>query len=79
MRPILLAVLCLSSLLFSGCSLLDKNSWLNPNRGEFHDEGDAVSKAGRSDVPIEKAPDAMGNWLYSPQYRAIARNVGAED
>jgi hypothetical protein len=78
MRQIAFIWLSLLSSLASGC-VLDPNSGFNVNRGEYHDEYDVASKEGRSDQAVEKAPDGMGSWLYSPKARAIARNLGAED
>ena len=81
MRHYPFIVLCLSSLLSSGCAGLglDPNSRFNPNRGEYHDESDIVAREGRGDQPKETAPDNMGSWLYSPKARSIFRNLGTED
>jgi len=79
MRLAPLALLCLAAPLFSGCKMFDPESRLNPNRGEYHDEGDLVGKEGRGDQSIEPAPDKLGSWLYSPKARAINRNLGVED
>ena len=75
MRPILFLVLATSSLLASGC-IMDPNSRFNVNRGEYHDESDMVGKVGRGDTPAEKDVDPLGQWLYSPEARAINRNLG---
>jgi hypothetical protein len=79
MRPKTLTLLCLATLFFSGCKTFDPESKYNPNRGEYHDEGDLVGKEGRGDQEIDQAPDKMGSWLYSPKARAISRNLGVED
>jgi hypothetical protein len=79
MRPTALTIVCLATLLLPGCKMFDPDSRFNPNRGEYHDEGDLVSKEGRSDQEIDHAPDKMGSWLYSPKARAISRNLGVED
>ena len=76
MRQSALALLCLSSLLCSGC-ILDPNSRLNVNRGDYHDENEAIGKEARSGTEPEKQVDPMGQWLYSPEYRSIMRNLGA--
>jgi hypothetical protein len=78
MRTIAFLLLGLTSLFASGC-LMDPNSRFNVNRGEYHDEYDMAGKEGRGDQGIEKAPDRMGSWLYSPKARAISRNLGEED
>jgi hypothetical protein len=79
MRRSALALLCLSSLLFPGCKMLDPDSKLNPNRGDYHDEYDAVGKEGRGNTEREKQVDPVGGWLYSPEARAINRNLGVAD
>ena len=66
MRLALLALLCLSVLLVSGCKMFDPNSRLNPNRGEYHDEGDLVGKEGRGDQSIDPATLPV----YAPQLTA---------
>ena len=78
MRLIALTLLCLFSLLASGC-MFDPNSRFNPNRGEFHDDSDLVGKEGRGDQDVERAPDKLGSIMYSPKARAITRNLGVED
>ena len=78
MRQSTFFLLCLSSLVCSGC-ILDPNSRLNVNRGEYHDESDLVGKEGRGNTAAEKEVDPMGKWLYSPEYRAINRNLGVAD
>jgi hypothetical protein len=75
MRPIVCLLLAVLSLFVSGC-LLDPNSRFNVNRGEHHDENDMVGKVGRGDTAGEKDVDPMGQWLYSPEARAINRNLG---
>jgi hypothetical protein len=75
MRAILFLVLAASSLFASGC-ILDPNSRFNVNRGEHHDENDMVGKVGRGDTAAEKDVDPLGQWLYSPEHRAINRNLG---
>ena len=78
MRHSAFALLCLSSWLCSGC-IMDPNSRFNVNRGEFHDENDLVGKEGRGGTDPEKQVDPLGQWLYSPEYRAINRNLGVAD
>jgi hypothetical protein len=79
MRPIALVLLCLTSTFLCGCSAFNPDSKWNVNRGEYHDESDLVGKVGRGDQQLEKPPDSMGNWMYSPKARAIQRNLGVED
>ena len=75
----LIVLLCLLSPLVSGCTMFNPNSKWNVNRGDYHDESDLVGREGRGDQSIERAPDGMGSWLYSPKARAIQRNLGVED
>jgi len=79
MRQSAFALLCLSSLLFPGCALLGPDSKLNPNRGEYHDEFDSVGKEARGNEAREAQVDPLGQWLYSPEARAINRNLGVAD
>ena len=79
MRPITLALICLTSMLHCGCAAFNPDSKWNVNRGEYHDESDLVGKVGRGDQQLEKPPDGMGSWLYSPKARAIQHNLGVED
>jgi hypothetical protein len=65
--------------LASGCKLFDPNSKFNVNRGELHDENDLPGKIGRGDQEVEKSPDGLGKWLYSPKARQISHNLGTED
>jgi hypothetical protein len=51
------------------------NTKLNVNRGEYHDEYDAVAKEGRGETDF----DPMGDWLYSPEARAINRHLGVSE
>ena len=78
MRYLACLVLGLASLLASGC-ILDPNSRLNVNRGDYHDEYDIAGKEGRAGSEGEKQIDPMGQWLYSPEARAINRNLGVSD
>jgi hypothetical protein len=78
MRTTAILLLGLTSLFASGC-LMDPNSRFNVNRGEHHDEYDLASKEGRGGDAIEKEPDGLGKWLYSPKARAIDRHLGVED
>ncbi len=78
MRALAFLVFGLTSLLASGC-IFDPNSRFNVNRGDAHDEYDVAGQIGRGGDDIEKAPDPMGKWLYSPRYREINRNLGVED
>jgi hypothetical protein len=78
MRLLALALLSVPVLSFSGCKPLDPNSKWNVNRGEYHDEYDIASKEGRNGEEIEKEPDGLGKWLYSPKARAIDRHLGVE-
>ena len=79
MRRTALLLSCLFAICGSGCAMLDPNSKLNPNRGEYHDEFDTVGKEGRGNVEREKKIDPLGDWLYSPEARAINRNLGVAD
>ncbi len=78
MRQLVFLMLGLSSLFASGC-LLDPNSRFNVNRGEYHDEYDIASKEGRAGEEVEKEPDRLGRWLYSPKAQAIDRHLGVQD
>jgi len=75
MRQIAFVLLGVSTLLASGC-ILDPNSRFNVNRGEYHDEYDIAGKEGRAGSDSEKDVDPVGQWLYSPEARAINRNLG---
>lgn len=77
MRSAAVMLVCLVPAVLCGC--LSPDSRFNVNRGEMHDEGDSVGREGRGDQPMEKAPDGMGSWLYSPKYREINRSLGVED
>ena len=79
MRYLLLFPALLALLLVAGCKMFDPDSKFNVNRGELHDENDLPGKVGRSDQEIERAPDKLGSWLYSPKARQISRNLGTED
>jgi len=79
MRLTALLSLCLASLLVSGCKVFDPDSKYNVNRGELHDENDLPGKIGRGDQEVDRAPDGLGKWLYSPKARQISHNLGAED
>ena len=79
MRLIALLLLSLLIPLSSGCKPLDPNSKWNVNRGEYHDEYDIAGKEGRYGGEMEKEPDGLGKWLYSPKARAIDRHLGVED
>ena len=79
MRLIALVVVCLTSMFLCGCSTFNANSKWNVNRGEYHDENDLVGKVGRGDQQLEKPPDGLGSWMYSPKARAIQHNLGVED
>ncbi len=79
MRLIALLLLSLPALLFCGCKPLDPNSKWNVNRGEYHDEYDIASKEGRAGEEVEKEPDRLGRWLYSPKAQAIDRHLGIQD
>jgi hypothetical protein len=82
-RPVCDAVLLLlglSSLFHSGCAMLNPNSPLNVNRGEYHDEweaGGVERRASTSGMEHEDA-DGLDKWWYSPKYRAINRNLGLD-
>jgi hypothetical protein len=79
MRFVFLVILVLMMPMAAGCAVFNPNSRWNVNRGEYHDDADLVGREGRGDQAVEKAPDGMGSWLYSPKARAINRNLGVED
>ncbi len=81
-RPMPATVLMLLGLSFlsTGCSFFNPNSKLNVNRGDYHDEWEGAGterRAGTSDMEHEDS-DGLDKWLYSPQYRAINRNLGID-
>jgi hypothetical protein len=78
MRQSAFALLYLSSLFASGC-ILDPNSKLNVNRGEYHDEYDAVAKEGRGNTTSEEEVDPLGRWMYSPEAQSINRHLGVSN
>jgi len=79
-RPAVLMLLGLSSLLSTGCSLLNPNSKLNVNRGEYNDEWGAggVERRASTDGMEHEDADGLDKWLYSPKYRAIMANLGVD-
>jgi len=79
-RIAVLITLGLPSLFGTGCSLLNPNSKLNVNRGDYHDEWDGPGVERRSSGEGMDHEDADGadKWLYSPKYRAINRNLGVD-
>jgi len=77
MRPSLRVLLCLSPLFLVGC-MLDPNSKLNVNRGNYNDEfliGDEARPGEQREKDYE---DGLDSWLHSPKYRAINRDLGCE-
>ena len=80
LRNTALMLLGLSSLFQTGCSMINPNNVLNVNRGEHHDEYESAGverRAANSGMDHEDA-DGMDQWLYSPTYRAINRNLGVD-
>jgi hypothetical protein len=75
MRRLILMLLCLSSLISSGC-LFDPNSRFNINRGTAHDEYDQVAKEARGNTESEKETDKLGDWMYSPEAKQINAHLG---
>ena len=79
MRIFALLVLGSSILSSVGCTMLDPNNRFNVNRGEINDEYSVVRKEGRgTEVPEKENNDGLDNWLYSPTYRAINKNLGVD-
>lgn len=80
MRPAVLVLLGLSSLLSTGCSLLNPNSKLNVNRGEYNDEWSAAGAERQNASSGMDHEDAEGinKWWHSPKYRAIERSLGVD-
>lgn len=77
MRRFPVPVWFLLTLASSGC-ILDPNSRLNVNRGSYTDEYLIQKEArGTSDLEHEDA-DGLDQWLYSPKYRAINRDLGID-
>lgn len=74
-------LLGLSSLMSdSGCSMFNPNSRLNVNRGDYHDEWEAggVERRASNDGMEHEDAEGLDNWLHSPKYRAINRNLGLD-
>ena len=80
LRNTALLILGLSSLFDSGCSLLNPNSKLNVNRGDYHDEWEAggVERRASTEGMEHEDTDGIDRWWYSPKYRAINRNLGID-
>jgi hypothetical protein len=80
MRPAVLMLLGLSSLFSSGCALLNPNSKLNVNRGEYNDEWNSagIERQASSSGMDHEDTDGIDKWWYSPKYRAINRNLGVD-
>ncbi len=76
MRRFTLALLWLAPLLACGC--LNPNSQLNPNRGEHHDEWSIHDEARAGESLETDYNDGLDNWIHSPKYRAINRDLGYE-
>ncbi|MBI3863822.1 MAG: hypothetical protein HY290_18185 [Planctomycetia bacterium] len=74
------SLLCISSLLTLACAgcMLDPNSWVNVNRGNFADQ-DGVRREARSTSRLDHEDvDGLDRWLYSPKARAIQNDLGVD-
>jgi hypothetical protein len=80
LRNTALLLLGLSSLFNSGCALLNPNSKLIVNRGDYHDEweGGGVERRASTEGMDHEDADGLDKWWYSPKYRAINRNLGVD-
>jgi len=78
MRLTLRAVLCLSPFVLVGCGMLDPNSRLNVNRGNYHDEFLIGDEARAGEQKEKDYEDPLDYWVHSPKYRAINRDLGYE-
>jgi len=72
-------ILGLSSMFQCGCSMINPNSKINVNRGDYHDEWDAGGVERRATDGMEhEDAEGLDNWIHSPKYRAINRNLGLD-
>jgi hypothetical protein len=78
MRHAALYFVCLSAVLFSGCNMLNPNTWMNPNRGDYHDEFDIQQEARGGEAMDHEDVDGIDKWILSPKARAINRNLGID-
>ena len=78
MRTRLCALSCLVSLVLAGCKMLEPNSPLNVNRGTHYDEWSIGDEARAGEAVEKDYNDPLDQWIHSPKYRAINRDLGNE-